>query len=206
MSDSDGNRNTEPASRGLRMEFQIAIIAATAALAGSLVGGVFSYVATIEQVEGQSETSQREFLNSQRQSAYSKLLADQAAMGDKQEAIYARAMADPGYTLPALRSDLAELSILNSTLSLDATNVEVIGSVAAAELARKIHTSRLDALAAISVLSMCYESSPGSIGMPETECSPTLEILRTSLDSTEQELARLVETARSDLGASSDSE
>lgn len=205
MSDSAGDRKPVSEPQRLKTDFQIAIIAATAALAGSLVGGIFSYVATIEQVEGQSQTSQREFLNSQRQSAYSKLLADQAAMGDKQEAIYAHALADPGYTLAALRSDLEELSLLNSTLSLDATNVEVIGSAAAAELAREIHRSRLDALAAISVLSICFEGSPGSIGMADSECSETLEVLRTSLDSTERELAHLVEAARSDLGASSDS-
>ena len=123
-------------------------------------------------------------------------------MGDKQEAIYARAKADPGYAITALRSDVEELSLLNSTLSLDATNVEVIGSVEAAALAREIHSSRLDALAAISVLSMCFETSTAPIGMPDSPCSATLEVLRTSLDSTERELARLVEAARIDLGAS----
>ena len=184
-----------------KADFHIAAIAATAALAGSLIGGVFSYVATLKQVEGQSENSQREFLNAQRQGAYSKLLADQAAMGVKQEDIYARAKADPSYTLAAMRSDLEETGLLNSTLSLDATNVEVIGSEAAADLAREIHTSRLDALAAISVLAICYETSQeASIGMRESPCSPTLEVLRESLDSTEREIARLVKAARADLG------
>jgi len=140
-----------------RFDLTVTLIAAGAALLGSLVGGGLSYLSTHQQIKAESSNSQRDFLRGQRQLAYSKLLSD--------DQIYSSMEQDEVVTLVGNRTgaqDLAKLnelekmrSDLHKALQTDLASIELVSSATVVQAALALIDNHFSIMQALIVQGTC---------------------------------------------------
>lgn len=129
---------TQPTDADLerRLNWRIAIISASAALAGALVGGLFSHLIALHDSSSQQEEAHLEFVRQQRLTTYSK------AISDGTNILYTPENCATNFGQPSIpgQSDAAFTAGVR-TLQADAANVEMVGSEKASEDASALQAS-----------------------------------------------------------------
>jgi hypothetical protein len=140
-----------------RFDLTVTLIAAGAALLGSLVGGGLSYLSTHQQIKAESSNSQRDFLRNQRQLVYSKLLSD--------DQLYSSMEEDKSFTFaekPTRAQAFAKLdelatmsSAMHKTLLTDFASIELVASNEVVVAALALIDNHLGVMAALQAHGAC---------------------------------------------------
>lgn len=119
-----------------RTQHRVALIAAAAALVASLIGGGAAYLATLRTGSDQSNQAEHEFLVTQRQAAYAKLVSDANTMLGYLPQLSSQV--NTAYSNHQAVPSPAQAQSLLDTIQLDTQSVRLIGSDKAAGAALKL--------------------------------------------------------------------